>query len=234
MNGQEYLSGLPEEPNEERNRLTLAAISDGTLIVEWSEIESTYKNHIGKFNVSLDAAYCILDNCSRFRPQFSAAMAVQAAELVGGLLITPKLMDLRHLASNKLNATLLNAGPEMSSTSYSKNYNEKLEAKRGDYQGIVSDCGKAWVLSNRLASSAGAVNYGFYDRSAPFTNPRGLKMWQTLGGMHNSNHQDYSQVLLLMGYMCEIDGQSMSVIDVMTNPELCGLISDEGIIKYRK
>lgn len=233
--GQEYLENLPEEPNEERNRLTMDAISNGVLTVEWTEVVINYKNHVGKFQITTDAAYAVLDDGSRFRPSFTASMAQAAADLVGGCLPTTKLLDAAYLqAETKLNATILSASSLMSSTTYSRAFNTKLEAKRAGRTDLVTDCGKAWLIDNSLAFSAGAVNYGFYDSRAPSAGPGGLRMWQAVGTRHNAQHQDYSQVLLLIGANCEIDGVSTSIADIAKDAELSHLINYSGILKYTK
>lgn len=234
MTGQEYIDTLPEQPNEQHNQMTLEAISSGVLLVEWSPISSTWKDHVATFQVSTDAAFCLLDSGERFRPQFSAKMAQEAAELVGGMMPTTKILDLRHLASNQLNAILLTAGPDMSSTTYSKNYNQKLEAKRANYEGIVSDAGKPWINDNQLANSNGACLYGFFDKSAPFTNSIGLKLWQQVGTKHNNQHQDYSSTLILMSIVCEVDGDSMMVEDIARDPELSNLLNYGGKLNFTK
>ena len=226
-----WLSDLPEQPSPQRDKITLDAVASGLAIVEWSDISSTYQNHTATFRVSTDAAYVNTEQ-GRFRPQFTASMAQQAADLVGGMLPTTKAMDLRHLASNKLNATLLSAGPQMSSTSYSKKWNANLELKRKDYSGIVSDAGKPWLVDNRLAQSAGAVLYGFYDVNAPSTNSIGLKMWQLLGTKHNKMHQDYSSTLILLAKNCIVDGQNTTVEEVVKDPILSHLINYDGILNY--
>jgi hypothetical protein len=233
MNGNEWLEALPESPCAERDQMILNAINDGIAICEWSEIESTYKEHKAKFYVNTDAVYVNTDD-GRFRFQVCAQLAQQCAELVGGMMPTIKIMDLRHLASNRLNATLLTAGPDMSSTTYSKNWNKKLEAKRAGFEGIVSDCGKPWINDNGLSASAGACLYGFFDVNAPFVNSIGLKLWQTLGSKHNNRHSDYSSTLLLMSIMCEVDGQSMSVADVAKDIELSHLLNYGGVLHFVK
>lgn len=232
MNGQSYLESLPENNCSERDNLTLEAISNGTVIAEWSTIISTHKENTAEFQVSTDALYCVLEDGSRYRPTFSSKTAQQAAQLIGAVLPTTKLLDLRHLSSNKLNATLLPASSEMSSTSYSKQYNKNLEEKRNNYEYIVSDVGKPWLNSELLHQSAGAILYGFYDKSAPNTNSVGLKMWQCPPGTkHNNLHQDYSSTGIFIENICKVNGESMTILDLSIHPEFSYLWNYSGIIK---
>ena len=236
MNGQNFLDNLPDKPSSKRNQLTIDAVAKGIIVVEWTEIISTYKEYIGKFYITTDAGYCILDNMERFRPSFSAQMAQQAADIVGGMLPTSKIMDLAYLqAATKINATILSPSSIMSNTSYSKKFNSVLEKKRDGRIDLITDCGKAWILSNKIKYSAGAVNYGFFDQKAPFVNKYGIKGWQIPPGTrHNAKHLDYSQVLILMSSICYINDQHMKTSEVMSHPILCNLISNENIINITR
>lgn len=227
----DWINNLPEMPGEKRDNLFLKSIESGMAICQWSEIESTYEGHVGKFQVNTDAVYIEYEN-GRFRFPISAKNAQIAADMVGGMFLTTKIMDLRHLNSNKLNATLLNAGPNMSSTTYSKDFNNKIEIKRKGFKGIVSDCGKPWILDNKLSISAGACLYGFYDVNANNVNNIGLKLWQNVGTKHNNMHQDYSSTLLLMEKICEVDNVKMEIKEIAKDKILSNLINYNGILNY--
>jgi hypothetical protein len=148
-------------------------------------------------------------------------------------MVTAKIMDLSYQqATVSANCCVLTAGPAMSSTDYSKRWNKMVESKRNGNTGLFRDCGKAWILDNALSSSAGAVNYGFYDTNAIYSNSHGIKLWQNIGTRHNTAHQDYSQTLFLMSSECQIDSQTIKVVDVMQDPELSQLINYNGILKY--
>jgi hypothetical protein len=102
------------------------------------------------------------------------------------------------------------------------------------YPGIADNCGKHWVLTNRLLTKpAGtAANYGWYDPGAPYVSASGHKMWQTLGTKHNSQHTDYSQIFQPVYEDMAVDGILRKVWDVLADPELCHLISSEGPISF--
>jgi hypothetical protein len=234
MNGSEWLSTLPENPGAERDKKVLDAISSGIAICSWSPITSSIPNHQATFQVNEDAVYVILDDGSRFRFQVSAKLAQQCADLVGGSLITSKISDLAYQqACIKLPATLLPAGADMVTTTKSKVWNYKLEAARDGREGLIRDCGKAWILHNLLGGTR-AINYGYYDPHAPNINPQQIRMWQTVGTRHDSAHTDESQTLILMENVCVVDGKGMNVADLIKDPVLCGLASYDGVLKFTR
>ena len=234
MNGSEWLADLPDAPGAERDQKTLDAVSSGLAHCNWVPVTSTIPGHNAVFQVCDDAVWVDLDDGSRFRVQASATLAQKCADVMGASLITARVSDLAYKqAAVVLSATPMGGDPAMVTTTRSKAYNVAVEKKRAGREGLIRDCGKAWILSNRLGGMHdGAVNYGFYDPHAPYMNPHGIKMWQTLGTRHNRFHTDYSQTLFLMQSQCTVDGQTMSVVDVMQSPDLCGLISDEGVLHF--
>jgi hypothetical protein len=236
MNETEWLNSLPNNPSNDRDNKILQAINNGLAVCTWHPIVSSIPGHTAIFQVCEDAVHVILEDESRFRFQVSASLAQKAADLLEAILPTAKIHDLSYQqAKIKLPATLLPPGPDMVTTKKSIVWNQALEKKRKSLkvEGLVRDCGKVWILSNRLGLRNNiAVNYGFYDPRAPYTSKSGQQMWQTIGTRHNAYHTDYSQTLVLMSSTCQVDGQQMSTYEVMQSPTLNGLISDEGILKF--
>lgn len=234
MTGTEWLDKLPNQPGADRDKMTLEAIGNGTIHCNWLEVKSSIPDHECIFFVCDDAVRADLDNGERFRPQVSALIAQKCADVLGAMLPTAKICDLAYQqATVKLDATILPANADMVTTSRSKTYNTALEKKRAGKDGLVRDCGKAWILSNRLIGMPKnwAANYGFYDAKAIYKNPSGIKMWQTIGTRHNNLHTDYSQTLIIMTNYCKLDGQMVDVSKVLTDPYLCALGSNEGVLK---
>lgn len=235
MKACEWIDSLPDAPGPDRDRMVLEAVGSGLASCCWQPVTSSVAGHSGIFQVCDDAVRVELEDGTRFRMQVSATLAQQCADLLSASLLTAKLMDLSYQqATVTLRATILPAGPDMVTTSKSKLWNAAVEAKRAGRDGLIRDCGKAWILSNAGVGPNGAVNYGFFDKSAPYTNQIGLKLWQTVGTRHDRAHTDYSQTLILMAQECLVDGQAMKVSEVLANPELCKLISYEGVIKHAR
>lgn len=236
MGGTDWLAKLPENPGKDRDEAILDAVSNGLAYCKWISIQSTIPGHTATFEVCDDAVRVDLDDGSRFRVQCSATLAQRCADAMGVSLITAKVSDLAYKAATVIvSATTLPSGADMVTTTKSKLYNQALEKKRANREGLLRDCGKAWIISNRLGTIPnGAVNYGFYDLKAPYVNRSGIRMWQTLGTRHDRAHTDYSQTLILMKSTCQVDGSEMSVSDLMKHPTLCGLISDEGVLRFTR
>jgi len=235
MDAQSWINSLPENPSSARDQAVLDAINGGLVVCNWVPVVSTINGHTATFQVCDDAARVELEDGTRFRFQVSATLAQKCADLMDASFVTSKVSDLAYKAAEVVvGVTTLPAGPDMVTTSKSKQWNTSVESKRSGKTGLFRDCGKAWILSNRLTTSTSAINYGFYDKSAPYIGPGGLKMWQTIGTRHDRSHTDYSQTLILMSKTCEVDGQSMSVIDVMKSSILAPLLSYEGVLRFTR
>lgn len=248
--GTEWLNNLPENFTAERDQYVLEAAKNGLLQVEWAPITSTYQNHTAIFHVCsdalwVDATWTVVDNnghiadennkiSGRFRPQVSAKLAQEIADVLELSFITAKISDLAYLQSTKISMTSLAAGADMVLTWKSKEFNQLVEGKRSGTETLLRDVGKSWLIDNALQYSAGAVNYGFYDPHAPYINPQGIKMYQTIGTRHNQGHSDYSQVLFLMQTKCQVDGVDTDIYSVMKDPVLSNLINYSGILKYTR
>lgn len=237
MNGNEWVSKLPNLPGPTRDKMILDAVAGGLAYCGWEHVRSTIDGNEAIFFVTDDAFRVDLEDGSRFRFPVSAKLSQQCADAVHCSLMTPKIMDLSYQqATVKLGATMLPAKPDMVTIAKSKLYNQEVEKKRAGRTGLIRDCGKAWVISNRLSKSpVVGVNHGFYDPKAPYLSPVSqLKLWQNRGTFHDRNHTDYSQTLQLMSSRCVLNGQSVPVVELMVHPVLCKLISDEGKLLYTR
>ncbi|HVI39646.1 MAG TPA: hypothetical protein VM577_03215 [Anaerovoracaceae bacterium] len=236
MNGSEWLASLPELPGADRDKKILDSVNDGIASCQWLSIVSDIPGNHAVFQVCDDAVHVDLDDGSRFRMQATARVAQQVADLMGASLITAKISDLAYKQANViLSSCPLGAGSDMVTTTRSKTYNTQVEKKRAGQSGIIRDCGKAWILDNALAYSLGAVNYGFYDKGAPSVGPGGFKMWQTVGTRHNALHTDYSQTIILMESVCELNGEAgVPIINLMKDPKLAPLLNYSGVLKYTR
>jgi N-acetylmuramoyl-L-alanine amidase len=74
--------------------------------------------------------------------------------------------------------------------------------------GLVFGAWKLWILHPRIAEK-GAVNYGFWDKTRKPPRPV-----QTVGGQHDANHSDYSQVLQPVKRMAR-DARTGAEVDLL-------------------
>lgn len=174
----------------------------------------------------------------------------QVADLLGSMMLTPKVLDLIWQQAGQSGTQLesvVNVGGQIVALSDIHLVHEAVEAaivKAGGHNGgILEAVGKYWVLSNRLVNGKfglhQAVNYAW------FTKGRGngpgvtntVNVWQTLGAAHNSQHIDPSQVIRLMyrwGWLLRNGSSTWEQVDlavIAKDPDLAGLLSHEGVLK---
>lgn len=118
-------------------------------------------------------------------------------------------------------------GPEMRSTEYYRIHNEKIEAQArtlGVTPGaLVSGHKKDVVITNLLASNPGRIAIFGWQRLT------GIPI-QPLSTVHGACYADYSHGIRLISETAFVDGQPASVYDVLEDPLLSRVLSDEGAI----
>jgi hypothetical protein len=117
------------------------------------------------------------------------------------------------------------ASPEMSSTQYYTQHNRLIAWQRSSIGGLlgalISGHKKDLVLTGRLVLSASRVAiYGWHRAS-------GIPI-QPLSSVHGATYADYSHGVRLVSETMLIDGEPRSIYDVLADPQLCRLLSDEG------
>lgn len=114
----------------------------------------------------------------------------------------------------------------------------KLDAQ--PYPTLLSDGWKTWALAKGMSAgkilegSEQAFNHGLYTPSATSVTLGGEHAIQVLGGAHGRFEIDYSQVVILMRGECTVDGTAMRTANVLQDPELAPLLSDEGPLKVTR
>ncbi len=160
----------------------------------------------------------------RIPMNFETATAV--VDRLGFVLPTKKMVDAIYSQSAfHFFPQPLPAGPAMRSTAYYQMHNQMIEQQahtRGIPTGpLVSGDKKDVVVTNRLARISGRIAiYG----------------WQLLTGMpiqplstvHGACYADYSHGIRLVSNTALVDGQVRSVHEVLRDPALAKVFSDEG------
>ncbi len=82
-------------------------------------------------------------------------------------------------------------------------------------------------VQKRFPGTVAGANFGWQWAQGTSKTPGGLPCIQSVGRRHDVNHFDYSQLLTLYQPTCSIDGTGMNVEDVLLNPDLAYLLSDE-------
>lgn len=250
MTGTEWLASLSDPPTSARNQAVIDAVNNGLLQFDWIPVVSNIVGHTAIFQVLSDAAYVILDDGSRYRPMTTAPLLQKIADMTEASLMTAKIYDLAYLqATIKTGPTFLPASLQMGYTHYSVHFNQIVENKRNGQDGLMEQAGKAWIIDELLERSGYCVNFGFNIKGAPYSY-QGISGYQRPPShAHQSaivsknpeafldaegSEQDYSQIIYLMQSACSVDGDDSTVQKVLSDPELCGLASYTGVLKYLK
>lgn len=235
---------IPAYSGASREKAILDLILDGEYEVEWVPIESEIDGHKAVIYTFADAL-----KIQGVRVNVCAKTLQAIADALGCRLLTPKLADLRW----EQRAVTLPPFTQDFDTStkamlaHSKRIDEALKAA-GYSSGIIETVGKNWVIDNHMANMGPhmAVNYGWHFVGDSF----GRKPWDTTasgirdpktgklvrliqgrGYAHNSDHTDYSQVVLLVDGVIKLDGQNVLFDDVAVDPRTCSLLSHDGPLK---
>ncbi len=113
----------------------------------------------------------------------------------------------------------------MRSNAYYLAHSRAIDRQRGGLPPTRLTAGhkKDLVIARRLAAQPGRVAiYGWH-------RPDGRPI-QPLSTLHGADYADYSHGLRLVSVTVRIDGVLRSIYDVLEDPELAGLLSDEGLM----
>jgi hypothetical protein len=152
--------------------------------------------------------------------------AQRIADAAGCVLPTPRLVDAIHAAARVKVPTLhLELDPDGGTSQDFAAHNRLIEeaiATEPRGRGVlVAGHKKDVVLTSRLATQAGRV--AIYGMNQPDGSPL-----QVLSLVHILEYFDYSHGVRLISASMRVDGQERAVRDVLRDPALAGLISDEG------
>jgi len=160
----------------------------------------------------------------------SLRTALDAAANYGFLLPTRRIVDAIFLQSPyHLKPQPLPAGPRMRSTAYYEEHNRRILQQRLSLccplGGLISGHKKDLVLTGRLERRPGQIAiYGWHDRSG---NPI-----QPLSTVHGGAYADYSHGARLIADTALLDGRPRSVYEILEDPGLASLLSDEGPLAF--
>lgn len=165
-----------------------------------------------------------------FLAPVSPATAQRIADRVDCTLPTRKMVDAIYAAAEvKLAPSPIPPSPTMTTVPVFARHNETVRAQRlalahaHPLGALVAGHKKDLVISARLAGVTNRVAiYGWHQTNGAPIQPLylGHAWWWV----------DYSQGVRLVSQTMVVNGESKSVREVLADPELCGLISDEGAI----
>ena len=152
------------------------------------------------------------------------------ADQLGCVLPTRKMVDAIYAAAEvKLPPSPIPPSAAMTTVPFFVQHNETVRAQRTAFLkahplgALTAGHKKDVVITARLAGMTNKVAiYGWH-----LTN--GLPI-QPLYLGHTAAWVDYSQCIRLVLHTMIVNGQKKSVADILADPKLCGLISDEGVV----
>lgn len=156
--------------------------------------------------------------------------AATVASRLGFILPTRKIVNAVYEQSRfHFSPEPMTPGPEMRSTAYYRIHNEKIEQQAHELGvapgALVSGHKKDVVVTNLLESNPGRIAiYGWHRLT-------GIPI-QPLSTVHGACYADYSHGIRLVSETAIVNGQARSIYDVMQDPLLSRVLSDEGPIPH--
>ena len=146
------------------------------------------------------------------------------------VLPTRKMVDAIYTSADvKLTPSPIPPSPAMTTVSIFAQHNEIVRTQRLANLGshpmgaLVAGHKKDVVISVRLASVTNKVAiYGWHQTNGVAIQPLYLG--------HTAAWVDYSQCIRLVSQTMLVNGENKTVAEVLADPKLCGLISDEGVV----
>lgn len=202
----------------------------GGLTYGWTDVVSEWQDQRLTVRMTADAV-----RVGGVRGTVTAAEAQEVADLLGCLLPTPKLLDLRwQQAAIK---TTPHPIPISSSDAAVLRHSRAIDTEAEKLgQGSLANVGKHWMLSER-ATPLRSVLYGWHVDAVgswrgiklhPSASLPGVGVIQPESTAHDYGHWDYSMTLVLCHQSAVLNGQRVLLADVMQTPELCNLVVHTG------
>lgn len=154
--------------------------------------------------------------------------AQQIADRFNCILPTTQMVDdIYRNAETRLSPQTMTPNSSMTSNSYFVEHSQMIESARrnaGHQNGqLLAGHKKDIVITNRLNSNPNKVAiYGWHRSNG---NPI-----QPLSTVHGESYADYSHGVRLIQKTVVVDGREMNIEDVLRDPVLSGLLSNEGPI----
>ncbi len=198
------------------------------LPLEFEGVDHRGKQHAVTVYVACD--YLALGSDQDFlRIPITPATAQRVATLAKCVLPTKKLVDeiYRH-ATVKLPPKWIEGGPDILNRWEFMTHNASVEAQRaerGCRNGqLTAGDKKDIVITNRLVKHPGKVAiYGWHKDDE--------RVIQHLSTAHTRLYADYSHGARLVHEDALVDGETRKIVDVLRDPLLATLLSDEGTLK---
>ena len=158
--------------------------------------------------------------------------AQRIADLTDTLLPSVKMVDAIYMnAQVKLEPQPKPASPQAGSNEYYLDHNRMIEHQRleagAKLGSLIAGHKKDLVITNRLNNNPDHLAiYGWHRMEDGKPVPI-----QPLTTVHLKDYVDYSHGVRLVSKMVRVDGTVTSIVSILRDPELSGILSDEGPIQ---
>jgi len=167
-----------------------------------------------------------------FRTPMTPATAQRIADNLDCILPTPKMVDaIYRAAAVKLAPLPIPPSPAMTTVAVFAIHNEMVRTQRlasvvsYPLGALVAGHQKDVVICPQLASATGKVAiYGWHRTNGTVIQPLYLG--------HAATWVDYSQCIRLVQHSMILNGSTTTVAQVLADPKVCGLLSDQGMITH--
>jgi hypothetical protein len=187
--------------------------------------------NVGTFFVAPDYL-CVGSDADYFLTPLTPATAQRIADQLGCLLPTQKMVEAIYAAADvKLAPAPIAPSAAMTTVSVFAEHNALVQTQRcaslaaHPLGALVAGHKKDVVISPRLAGSPGKVAiYGWHRTNGVPIQPLYLG--------HTAQWVDYSHGIRLVQQRMLVNGATTTVAQVLADPKLAGLLSDEGVIAH--
>lgn len=236
LTGSQFVELVSQEEGVQREQVIKEQLLSGNIPKFLRKLRPVTLQHRNRCGQLVNAVIFVMsdylaigseDDFIRIPMDFYTASTV--ANKFGFILPTRKMVDAIYKQSqNHLTPLPLPPGPQMRSTCYYQDHNKKIMQQRcalGIGLGeLLSGHKKDVVITNRLKQKPGRIAiYGWHRSDG---NPI-----QPLSTVHGAGYADYSHGIRLVSDKALVDGELRSVYDILKDPEMASLLSDEGPIR---
>ena len=187
------------------------------------QVQTPSGNHTGTFFVASD--YFAIGTLEDYiRLPLTPIAAQRIANSKGMLLPTSKMVEAIWRNSYKLTPQPMvpNRGANLAQyAEHSRIIDQQILGLAPPAGGVRSGHKKDVIISN-IWKPGKVVIFGWYRPDGTFIQPK--------SNIHGDFYVDYSHGIRLVSPNMQVDGQSMSVEDVLESPEYAPLLSSEGVI----
>jgi hypothetical protein len=218
-------SGLSRAARETEIQRELTSGNVPSFLRSFVDVTVASGGHTLTFRVLPD--YLAIGSDSDFvRIPMAAPTAQRVADAWGASLPTRKMVDLIwRSAQVKVAPSPMTPGPQMMSNAYYLEHQRRVEAQLvGKPRGVLTAGHKKdLVITNLLRAHPDRVAiYGWHQLNGQAIQP--------LSTVHEAGYADYSHGVRLVDREVVLDGRAVQLADVLRDPALASLLSDEGAI----